>query len=68
MPNGLPPHRLQPEDVLRETANMLDTLSGLLGQADDIDVCGRDGLSFLLRLLAERIEQAVTDMRKPRTA
>lgn len=62
MPNGLPIVRHDPADRLREAANMLDTLAGLLGQANDIDVCGRDGLAGLLDLLAERVEDAVREL------
>jgi len=47
-------------EQLRAAADMLDTLASLLGQADDINVCGRDGLAALLDLLAERIEAAVS--------
>lgn len=62
MPNGLPIIRRDPADRLREAADMLDTLAGLLGQADDIDACGRDGLAALLDLLAERVEEAVREL------
>lgn len=65
MPNGLAPAPRNPEDRLREAADMLDTLAGLLGQADDIDVCGRDGLAALLDLIAERVEQGVAELRHP---
>jgi hypothetical protein len=62
MPNGQPIPRRDPADRLREAADMLDTLAGLVGQANDIDVCGRDGLVGLLDLLAERVEQATRDL------
>ncbi len=62
MPNGLRSVRRDPADRLREAADMLDTLAHLVGQASDIDVCGRDGLASLLDLLAERVEQATRDL------
>lgn len=68
MPNGAPAPRRDPEDRLRDAADMLDTLAGLLGQANDIDVCGRDGLASLLDMLAERVEEAVADLRRPPAA
>jgi hypothetical protein len=54
--------RHDPAERLRQTADMLDTLAGLLGQAADIDVCGRDGLAALLDLLADRVEDAVREL------
>lgn len=65
MPSRTPARRRDPQDRLRDAADMLDTLAGLLGQADDIDVCGRDGLAALLGLIAEQVEQGVADLRRP---
>lgn len=59
MPNGYPRCSApSPEERLRTAADMLDSLAGLIGQADDINVCGRDGIAALLDLLAEQIEDA----------
>jgi hypothetical protein len=68
MPNGLPRRPRDPKSRIAEAADMLDTLAGLLGQASDIDVCGRDGLAALLILLAEEIEQAGEALERPRAA
>jgi hypothetical protein len=48
----------EPLDRLDMAADAMDTLAGLLGQATDIDACGRDGLAVLLTLLAREVEEA----------
>jgi|GEM_PF-6951291 len=68
MPNGLQAPRHDPEGRLRQAADMLDTLGSLIGQADDLDLCGRDGLAALLDLLAEQVEAAAEAIERPRSA
>jgi hypothetical protein len=67
-------HPLMREDAINALdrvmagADMVDTLAGLLGQADDIDVCGRDGLGALLGLIAEHIAKAANQLAEERHA
>ncbi|MBX9700973.1 MAG: hypothetical protein K2X74_16165 [Acetobacteraceae bacterium] len=43
----------------------LDTLATLVGQSDDLDCAGRDGLAQLLDLIAREVEQATAALRAP---
>lgn len=62
LPRYVPPA----PDRLAAVALMLDSLSGLLGQAESLDTCGQHGIAALLDLLAERIEDATEEiLRQP---
>ena len=69
--NGRPLRREDATDALDrvlEGADMVDALAGLLGQADDINVCGRDGLGALFGLIAEHIAKAANQLADERYA
>lgn len=52
-----------PLDRIEAAADMVDSLAGLIGQASDIDACGRDGLGGLLNLIAEDIAAFAAEIR-----
>lgn len=57
------PYQPGPVDRLHECALVLDTIAGLVGQADDLGVVGRDGLGLLLARIARDVEEATQDLR-----
>ncbi len=44
----------------------LATLATLVGQSDDLDCAGRDGLSALLDIITREVEQATEALRERR--
>jgi len=55
---------IRPEGLekLEQAAGKLYSLAGLIGQADDLDVAGRDGLGMLFTDIAQDIADAIVDV------
>ena len=58
------PYQPAPLDRAESAARALASLSHLVGQADDLDIVGRDGLAELLDLLTREIDAACRDLRR----
>lgn len=63
MPDLLPP---EPLDRMEAATMALDTLATLVGQSDDLECAGRDGLSAMLDLITREVEQATAALRERR--